>query len=88
MNSSPKGEKSISEQTEVVGNKNNVMTGRSVDHSVAKHKIAETSFDPQNIYPADPLPPRGEPWKRQRTRGRDKKLEKNSKRYYCESTSW
>lgn len=59
MNSSPKGEKSISEQTEVVGNKNNVMTGRSVDHSVAKHKIAETSFDPQNIYPADPLPPRG-----------------------------
>lgn len=25
---------------------------------------------------------------RPRTRGRDKKLEKNSKRYYCESTSW
>lgn len=58
MNSSPKGEKSISGQTEVVGN-NNMMMGRSVDHSVAEHKIVETSSDLQNIHPADQLPPRG-----------------------------
>lgn len=62
MNSSPKGEKSIRGQTEVVG-KNDMMMGRSVDHSVAEHKIVETSSDPQNIHPADPLPPSGEPWK-------------------------
>lgn len=59
----PKGERSGSGQTKVVGNKTNMMMRGSVNHSVAEHQVTETSSEPKNYHlaaaPATPGSSRG-----------------------------